>query len=78
MKMAPAILMRPRSRKVRSRAGQRHRKHERSPRLLRRSVSSETGKARVENDAWRAPYQDPFVAEDARTVAKLKNICRGC
>jgi hypothetical protein len=23
-------------------------------------------------------YKDPFVAEDARTAAKLKNICRGC
>ena len=56
---------------MRSRTDQRHRKHERSPRLLRRSVSSETGKAHVENDASQAPYQDPFVAEDARTVAKL-------
>lgn len=23
-------------------------------------------------------YKDPFVAEEARTTAKLKNICRGC
>ena len=23
-------------------------------------------------------YKDPFVAEEARTAAKLKNICRGC
>lgn len=23
-------------------------------------------------------YQDPFIAEEARTAAKLKNICRGC
>lgn len=23
-------------------------------------------------------YKDPFAAEDARTTAKLKNICRGC
>ena len=32
----------------------------------------------VEADAPRSTYQDPFVAEDARTAAKLKNICRGC
>ena len=32
----------------------------------------------VENDTSRAAYQDPFIAEDARTTAKLKNICRGC
>jgi hypothetical protein len=32
----------------------------------------------VENDASRAAYKDPFIAEDARTTAKLKNICRGC
>jgi hypothetical protein len=25
-----------------------------------------------------AAYSDPFLAEDARTTAKLKNICRGC
>ncbi|MCJ9704595.1 type VI secretion protein [Bradyrhizobium sp. SHOUNA76] len=23
-------------------------------------------------------YKDPFLAEEARTTAKLKNICRGC
>ncbi|MBR1291088.1 hypothetical protein CO683_21360 [Bradyrhizobium ottawaense] len=23
-------------------------------------------------------YKDPFRAEEARTAAKLKNICRGC
>jgi hypothetical protein len=34
--------------------------------------------ATVELDVSRAPYEDPFVAEDARTTAKLKNICRGC
>jgi hypothetical protein len=34
--------------------------------------------ATVENDVPRAAYKDPFVAEDARTTAKLKNICRGC
>lgn len=32
----------------------------------------------VENDAGRPPYNDPFAAEEARTAAKLKNICRGC
>jgi hypothetical protein len=31
-----------------------------------------------ESDASRPPFNDPFVAEDARTTAKLKNICRGC
>jgi hypothetical protein len=34
--------------------------------------------AAVENDVSRAAYKDPFIAEDARTTAKLKNICRGC
>ena len=23
-------------------------------------------------------YKDPFIVEEARTAAKLKNICRGC
>jgi hypothetical protein len=32
----------------------------------------------IESDAARAAYKDPFIAEDARTTAKLKNICRGC
>jgi hypothetical protein len=32
----------------------------------------------VENDVSRAAYKDPFLEEDARTTAKLKNICRGC
>ena len=32
----------------------------------------------VEGDVSRAAYKDPFLAEDARTTAKLKNICRGC
>ena len=31
-----------------------------------------------EQDPSRAVYEDPFVAEDAKTNAKLKNICRGC
>lgn len=34
--------------------------------------------ALVENGATRPPYKDPFVAEEAQTAAKLKNICRGC
>ena len=50
-----------------------------APVVLRRDVSSENGKARVlEKDPSRAVYKDPFIAEDARTNAKLKNICRGC
>lgn len=32
----------------------------------------------VQNDVTRTAYKDPFVAEEARTQAKLKNICRGC
>ena len=31
-----------------------------------------------ESDASRPAYKDPFTAEDARTTAKLKGICRGC
>jgi hypothetical protein len=31
-----------------------------------------------EKDPSRSAYKDPFSAEDARTSAKLKNICRGC
>jgi len=34
--------------------------------------------AAAENDGSRAAYKDPFVAEEAKTAAKLKNICRGC
>jgi len=34
--------------------------------------------AAIESDASRAPYKDPFIAEDARTTSKLKGICRGC
>jgi hypothetical protein len=34
--------------------------------------------AAAENDGSRAAYKDPIVAEEARTAAKLKNICRGC
>ncbi len=25
-----------------------------------------------------SPYKDPYLAEEARTTAKLKSICRGC
>ena len=32
----------------------------------------------VEKDASPSEYKNPFLAEDARTTAKLKNICRGC
>ena len=34
--------------------------------------------AAVESDASRPEYKDPFIAEEARMTAKLKNICRGC
>jgi hypothetical protein len=34
--------------------------------------------AAVEKDLSRAAYKDPFITEDAKTNAKLKNICRGC
>jgi len=30
------------------------------------------------NASSRDSYVDPFVAEEAKTAAKLKNICRGC
>ena len=29
-------------------------------------------------DASPPGYTDPFIEEEARTAAKLKNICRGC
>ena len=32
----------------------------------------------LEKDPSRTAYKDPFIAEDAKTNAKLKNICRGC
>jgi hypothetical protein len=32
----------------------------------------------AEKDAERAAYKDPFMAEEAKTAAKLKNIRRGC
>ena len=42
------------------------------------SVPKKDKPALPETDASRAAYQDPLIAEDARTTAKLKNICRGC
>jgi hypothetical protein len=39
---------------------------------------SKKDKPAVATDASRAAYKDPFIEEDARTTAKLKNICRGC
>lgn len=32
----------------------------------------------AEKDPSRTVYNDPFIAEDAKTNAKLRNICRGC
>ena len=32
----------------------------------------------LEKDPSRPVYTDPFIAEDAKTNARLKNICRGC
>jgi hypothetical protein len=32
----------------------------------------------VEKSGSRGEYKDPFLAEDARTTAKLNGICRGC
>jgi len=46
-----------------------------SPPKIEKSKGAEKA---VENDATRPAYKDPFLAEDARTTAKLKNICRGC
>jgi len=34
--------------------------------------------ATPESNVSEAPYKDPFIAEEARTTAKLRNICRGC
>ena len=34
--------------------------------------------ASVAVDVPGGAYKDPFADEDARTTAKLKNICRGC
>ena len=37
------------------------------------------GKSAIsERDPSPSAYKDPFSSEDARTSAKLKNICRGC
>jgi hypothetical protein len=48
-----------------------------SPPKIREPAKIKTP-AVVENDTSRAAYKDPFIAEDAQTTAKLKNICRGC
>jgi hypothetical protein len=32
----------------------------------------------IDSNVPRSEYKDPLIAEDARTAAKLKNICRGC
>ena len=32
----------------------------------------------VEKSGSRGEYKDPFLAEEARTTAKLNGICRGC
>jgi hypothetical protein len=50
-----------------------------SPPKFAKSKEAEkrAGKA-VENDGLRPDSKDMFQAEDARTNAKLKNICRGC
>ncbi len=34
--------------------------------------------ANIAVDVPGGAYKDPFAAEDARTTAKLNNICRGC
>jgi hypothetical protein len=44
------------------------------PKFEKSKVTEKT----LEKDGVRPEYKDPFVAEDARTNAKLKNICRGC
>jgi hypothetical protein len=38
----------------------------------------EKPKKGVQKDASQPKFKDSFAAEDARTTAKLKNICRGC
>lgn len=35
-------------------------------------------KAAADNADSRPAYKDPYIEEEARTTAKLKNICRGC
>lgn len=32
----------------------------------------------IDGDPSKPAYRDPFIDEDAKTTAKLKNICRGC
>jgi len=37
-----------------------------------------TAKAAESSNGSSSGYKDPFLAEEARAAAKLKNICRGC
>ena len=37
-----------------------------------------TAKPAESSNGSSSGYKDPFLAEEARTAAKLKNICRGC
>ena len=52
------------------------------PKLVKSKVTekaTEKSAAKApENDPMRPEYKDPFLAEEARTNAKLKGICRGC
>ncbi len=41
-------------------------------------ATEKTAAKAPENDPMRPEYKDPFLAEEARTNAKLKGICRGC
>ncbi|UPK03620.1 type VI secretion protein [Bradyrhizobium sp. 170] len=45
------------------------------PPKMEKSAVSERDPSRAVN---KDPFNDPFSAEDARTSARLKNICRGC
>jgi len=54
-----------------------------SPPKIEKTKATEkaTGKSAAkapEDDPMRPEYKDPFLAEEARTNAKLKGICRGC
>ena len=48
------------------------------PKFAKPKVAEKAAEKVVEKDATRPEYKDPFLAEDARTTAKLKGICRGC
>ena len=50
-----------------------------SPPKIEKTKATEKSAAKApENDPMRPEYKDPFLAEEARTNAKLKGICRGC